>query len=179
LYKQLGNLMHFAVPHLSRIGQSYYLRITVPKDLRQSVGWREIKRSLHTSNTQQAVREAQQLSDPILELFGLLRGMSDMVDPQKVQQLIDKVVQDRSKANLHWCEQHHIERGPVLADQVAMELQDAEEHIERLKGELQRGDYKNQPNIASFVKAHYSKEEAELIDDPHISGYVGHSGVIL
>jgi integrase len=161
--------MHLAVPHLSRIGQSYYLRITVPHDLRRCVGCREVKRSLGTTSTQEALHQVKPMSEAVWALFRLMRRKPQaMVDPQRVKQLIDRVVRDRFKADLHWYEQFRLERGAVPAAQLEGELQDAEERLERLKGELARGDFQTQANIASFVKTYYGEEDARLVDEPGV-----------
>ena len=52
----------------------YYLRVMVPKDLRDALGKREIKKSLTTLNLSCAIKAAQLLMPEIKHLFTSLRG---------------------------------------------------------------------------------------------------------
>ena len=53
----------------------YYLRVVVPKDLREKLGKREIKKSLSTLDHSCAIKSAQLLMPEIKRLFATIRGV--------------------------------------------------------------------------------------------------------
>ena len=61
--------------HLLITPHGYYLRVSVPKDLRQTLGKREIKKTLSTFNHSHAIKAAQLLTNQIEQLFLSLRGV--------------------------------------------------------------------------------------------------------
>ena len=62
--------------HLLITPFGYYLRVSVPKDLRARLGKREIKKSLSTYNRTHAIKVAQLLMLGIEQLFSSMRGVS-------------------------------------------------------------------------------------------------------
>jgi hypothetical protein len=70
-YKKTGGVM---ANNLLYTPFGYYLRVMVPKDLREALGKREIKKSLTTLNLSCAIKAAQLLMPEIKHLFSSLRG---------------------------------------------------------------------------------------------------------
>lgn len=62
--------------HLLSTPFGYYLRVSVPKDLRTRLGKREIKKSLSTYNRSHAIKAAQLLMLGIEQLFSSMRGVT-------------------------------------------------------------------------------------------------------
>lgn len=60
--------------HILATPFGYYLRVTVPKDLRLHLGKREIKKSLATHDRKRAIQAAQLLLKDVEQLFASLRG---------------------------------------------------------------------------------------------------------
>ena len=60
--------------HLLITPFGYYLRVSVPKDLRERLGKREIKKSLSTYDRTRAIKAAQLLMLGIEQSFSLMRG---------------------------------------------------------------------------------------------------------
>jgi hypothetical protein len=70
-YKKTGGVM---ANNLLYTPFGYYLRVMVPKDLREALGKREIKKSLTTLNLSCTIKAAQLLMPEIKHLFTSLRG---------------------------------------------------------------------------------------------------------
>ena len=163
--------MRLTVSHLSQIGSTYYLRVSIPPELRQALGRREIKKSLGTADIHRASRLAKAMGGDIRALLCTLREVPPaMADQQQVREFIEKVVRDRFRADMHWYEEFRATREPLLPGHAQQELEDAEKRLERLKGELVRKDTLEhmRPVIASFVSTHYGDEGAAVTKDPTV-----------
>ena len=88
------------VPYPSVRHQRFYFRRSVPKNLRDFFGQREVIRSLITSDLRVAQRAAIAMADLLDKLFEKISKEATLLTPQELQRFSNRVCQDQTQGLL-------------------------------------------------------------------------------
>jgi integrase len=122
-------------PYLQRRGDVLYFRIAVPVDIRPHIGWREITKTLGTTERNRAIPAALEYAALVKRTFYEFRAAMTNTDETKLMALVDST---RHKLDLDDARNKHQEELDNLHVQHNRELKQAraEARAEALEGAL-------------------------------------------
>ncbi|WP_319544017.1 DUF6538 domain-containing protein [uncultured Pseudodesulfovibrio sp.] len=70
----------------------FYVRISVPQDLKSVLGKTEIRHSLRTAYLQDSRPKASRVAGELKQLFNFIRQSKKHMDQQEIQRLVDSLI---------------------------------------------------------------------------------------
>ncbi|MFT5129676.1 MAG: integrase [Rhodothermales bacterium] len=155
--------MRLSVPYLTRQGKTFYFRISVPADLREQLGCREIKRSLHTGNLDRAAKLAPTLRGFAKQLFREARSMSFTPEEKEEDKKVHEVVRRFAQDWLESDESIRVSRG-FSEEQIQADLEWSMRSIALDRHALARGFGSHLIDLGMHVVLNYQLEDEFDLD---------------